>query len=248
MHSLKIFGKFIFILFITGCSITPNSNELKGLRPISQDTRDAIAICSGKYENSNAGKLQAKFLKSGANAELALKQLEGGGPMYRDGLGDTAAVDMYKEYVKCIKAHQSLQRKSQEKSPKEVQEKPYQKVTKSLHGVEYAFNGCNRENGNTLACTLELTSKYRDRGLVTIVDRYNYFNPKVGHFTEIYGTRVFDNYGEQYGVNEVVLSNRGDFRRIILIADVPVTMTMKFPNLSTRANEIKKFDLVVETW
>lgn len=244
-RGLKILGLFISIMFITACSTTPNFSELKGSRPISQDTRNAIAICSGKYENSNAGKLEAKFLKSGANAEMILKQLEGGGPMYKESLGDTAAVDMYKEYVKCINAQQSRQSKTNDTNSEESQSTTFQKATKSLHGIEYTFNGCNREGGNELTCNFMLASKFRDRVLDIYLGEVRIDN--------INGTRVFDNYGEMYRANEVILSNKGGKHSrysvwgIDLIADVPVTMTIKFTNLSTRANEIKKFELSVRT-
>ncbi len=107
--SLKILGVFLSIIFITSCATTPDPNKLMPSTQISQHTRDAIAICSGNYGSSNSAKLEAKFLKSGANAEVALKQLEGGGPMYIEGLGDAATEDIYKEYAKCISENMSRQ-------------------------------------------------------------------------------------------------------------------------------------------
>lgn len=237
--SLKILGVFLSIIFITSCATTPDPSKLMPSTQISQHTRDAIAICSGNYGSSNSAKLEAKFLKSGANAELALKQLEGGGPMYIEGLGDAATVDLYREYVKCIGDNQSQQVQPHANNINASKTKTSQQITKSLHGIEYALQSCNREGGNNLVCDFVITSKFRDRTLDFIFSKHDE------------GSKIFDNFGAKFIANKIIsnsIENTHAGYRISLIADVPVKVLVKFSNISTRSSEIKKLELSVQTY
>lgn len=102
----------------------------------------------------------------------------------------------------------------------------------------FALTGCQR-SGNTVTCGFIVTSKYRDRN-ITIAGNYNN--------TKAYSSLAYDDFGYEYLPNSIKIGNEqtatGVARR--LVADIPTSGKIVFPNISTRATKFPLLELKVQ--
>lgn len=95
---------FIFLLLIiSGCNST---NNVQTKNSLSDDTKNAIALCSSQYSDEQKEYLEADYNKYKANLALGSNNSSKGLVIDQNNMNSDDKLELFKSYIQCINSHE----------------------------------------------------------------------------------------------------------------------------------------------
>lgn len=95
---------FIFLaLLIIGCS---NTNNTKNQNSLSDDTKNAIALCSSQYSDEQKKSFEASYKEYKGNLSMVENNSSKGLVIDQNNMDSVHKVEIFKAYIQCINSHE----------------------------------------------------------------------------------------------------------------------------------------------